>query len=213
MLFLDRLDETALHTHAAKCSAQAGFDEGLLDGRYQDAATGRVAVDYGAAAGSGRNPDAVVRLTRHLRHDSRRASCLPSAPGPIGRMSFPVTLRSACTMHEALGHEMLGHEMLGNEILDNETWHTSPDGQVLATVPSLRLIVCNYGGYVRYLIMHRSAGGRQARETMLASGTESTVSAAILAAKQAAARIACMLDERKKQRSVSGNSTLQPAPE
>jgi hypothetical protein len=98
-------------------------------------------------------------------------------------------------------HEMLGHErMLGNEMLGNDTWLRRPTARCWPTVPSLRLIVCNYGGYVRYLIMHRSAGGRQAARPCWRRGTESTVSAAILAAKQAATGLpACSMSGRSSE--------------
>jgi hypothetical protein len=95
-----------------------------------------------------------------------------------------------------------------NEMPGSEIWHRAPDGHLFAAVHSLRLIVRISGGYTRYLILERGAHGKKGRDTMLASGTEANVNAAMIAARRAAMRISAMLDERKKQRLLAGVAAL-----
>ena len=70
-------------------------------------------------------------------------------------------------------------------------WRTEPDGAVLAEAGTLRLMVHQLtpGGYVHFLVLRRP-GDDGTRATLLASGSEEDVPAAMRSAERAAAQLA-----------------------
>lgn len=67
-------------------------------------------------------------------------------------------------------------------------WRTEPEGVLAAEIDGLRLVVQapeKVGGLVRFLVLRRDAGG----DTIIGSGTEGDVRAAMQAAIQMAERI------------------------
>jgi hypothetical protein len=83
-------------------------------------------------------------------------------------------------------------------MLGQKHWDVGPDGQLTATLHSLRLMVRKSDGHARYLVLGRFADGRASSEIMLASGTEPNVRAAIEAAERTATRIAPIIAARLK---------------
>lgn len=75
-------------------------------------------------------------------------------------------------------------------------WHPEPDGAVAADTGALRLVVHPHtpGGYARFLVLRHPQPGLGvapgSRRALLASGTETSVPAAMQAAERVAARLA-----------------------
>ena len=81
------------------------------------------------------------------------------------------------------------------EVLREANWHREQDGRMSIVFRGLKLMVCMGDNCARYLI-EQCADGSKRQETLLESGTESTLAAAMAAAMQAAIRIQSMLVER-----------------
>lgn len=65
-------------------------------------------------------------------------------------------------------------------------WHVDSNGQLSARVHGLKLIVCKFDACARYLIVQSATQGRPSTGIMLASGTEPSVDAAMMAAERVA---------------------------
>jgi hypothetical protein len=74
-------------------------------------------------------------------------------------------------------------------MLEPENWHDDAYGQLAATAHNLKLIIRKFDGCVRYLVIRSAEGGERRVDIMLASGTESTVNAAMMAAERTARRM------------------------
>jgi hypothetical protein len=74
-------------------------------------------------------------------------------------------------------------------VLGRKHWHADANGQLSATAHSLRLIIRQFDGCARYLIVRRGKDGASG-EIMLASGTEPSVDAAMMAAERRAKKMA-----------------------
>ena len=79
-------------------------------------------------------------------------------------------------------------------ISDHEIWHAEADGHLSAELRGLKLIVRKSDACARYVIVRRAHSG--CSESMLSSGTEPNVEAAMAAARRVATRIDVMLAER-----------------
>ena len=73
-------------------------------------------------------------------------------------------------------------------MLEPGNWHDDAYGQLSATAHNLKLIIRKFDGCVRFLVI-RSAEGERRGDIMLASGTESTVTAAMITAERTARRM------------------------
>ena len=77
-----------------------------------------------------------------------------------------------------------------------EQWYADAYGQLLATDHGLKLIVRQFDGCVRYLVVRTAPEGGRYGDIMLASGTELNVSAAMTAARRRASSIEPILAKR-----------------
>lgn len=84
-------------------------------------------------------------------------------------------------------------------------WHVDSNGQLSARVHGLKLIVCKFDACARYLIVQSATQGRPSTGIMLASGTEPSVDAAMMAAERVARRFEPTL--AKQSRSSLGETS------
>ena len=82
--------------------------------------------------------------------------------------------------------------------MDRKAWRTASDGQVLAEVHGLKLVVRRASACARYVVLQPGGYAEARADIMLSSGTEPTVSAAMAAAERAAARTIFLLGERRR---------------
>ena len=73
-------------------------------------------------------------------------------------------------------------------MLGREHWHVDADGQLTASARNLRLVIRQFDDCVRYIIVRSTTEGGTCGEIMLASGTELSVEAAMMAAERTAGR-------------------------
>jgi hypothetical protein len=78
------------------------------------------------------------------------------------------------------------------------TWRTEQNGELSAALHNLKLIISTWDNCARYVVLQRVIHGGTLIETLLHSGTEPTILAAMVAAIRAATRIESMLAERPK---------------
>ena len=83
-------------------------------------------------------------------------------------------------------------------MMGREQWYADAHGRLLATDHGLRLIIRQFDGCARYLVTQIAPLGEKYGDTLLASGTESNVEAAMAAARRTACRIAPTLARRAK---------------
>ena len=82
--------------------------------------------------------------------------------------------------------------------MGREQWYTDEYGHLLDTEHGLRLIVRQFDGCARYVIVRTAPEGDKYGDTMLASGTESDVNAAMTAARKTASRVEPILAKRPR---------------
>ena len=82
--------------------------------------------------------------------------------------------------------------------MDRKAWRTAPDGQVMAEVHGLKLVVRRASACARYVVLQPCGYAEQRAQIMLSSGTEPTVSEAMAAAERAATRTIFLLGERQR---------------
>ena len=79
-----------------------------------------------------------------------------------------------------------------------EQWYADAYGQLLVTEHGLRLVVRQFDGCARYLVVRTSLEGDKYGDILLASGTELNVNAAMTAARRTASRIQSILAKHPK---------------
>ena len=82
--------------------------------------------------------------------------------------------------------------------MGREQSYTDASGHLLETEHGFRLIVRQFDGCARYLVVRTAPEGDKYRDTMLASGTASDVNAAMAAARRTASRIQSILAKHPK---------------
>ena len=73
--------------------------------------------------------------------------------------------------------------------MGHNLWQAEPEGALATDAGAFRLVVKSVSGRVRYLVLRRGAGGSRG-PALLASGTEDSTHAAMVAAERTAERLA-----------------------
>jgi hypothetical protein len=82
---------------------------------------------------------------------------------------------------------------LGNQLGQGEPWLVEQNGDLSTVTQRLRLIIRKFEGFVRFLVLRRSASEKRGSEVLLSSGTATNVSTAKAAAQRTAVRLESML--------------------